>query len=398
MVIRKSLAFMVLATLISAGLAGCIANDSNASNGAKTTLTIAYYLAEDSSADANAIGMAERLEKDLGINVKLYDVSSEGMIIQALRFGNADIGFMEGGPAWIAWQEYDLEVLAVETTTSSNDTYYNAAAWVLANSTMAQYYLDDDETTDPFAALEGKTSCHTGWLKSAGMLMPMGYLIGNGYVTPVGDGDDINSLRDTINAHFDGSTGAGNPASIPEGGGLYSGYSGALECLSEGYGDVAFAKGDEFSTVHKYCDNTDSADNEDWCLPLDQYIQLPAWGSSPSHPMMYNPETIADDMKNEIQSAMLAWNDEIWVEDFSVGNETYTGCYNAITHLVLDIEKVECGSEILSTMTSKGYGIATVSTEQHLGSYSNLLSAIPGLSKYYHDEKYGITEAENQME
>ena len=138
--------------------------------------------------------MADRLEKDLGINVKLYDVSSEGMIIQALRFGNADIGFMEGGPAWIAWQEYNLEVLAVETTTSSNDTYYNAAAWVLANSTMAQYYLDDDETTDPFAALEGKTSCHTGWLKSAGMLMPMGYLIGNGYVTPVGDGEDINSL------------------------------------------------------------------------------------------------------------------------------------------------------------------------------------------------------------
>ena len=114
--------------------------------------------------------------------------------------------------------------------------------------------------------------------------------------------------------------------------------------------------------------------------------------------MMYNPETITDDMKNEIQSAMLAWNDEIWVEDFPIGNETYTGCYNAITHLVSDIAKFECGSEILSTMTSKGYGIAAVSTQEHLGSYSNLLSAIPGLSKYYHDEKYGITEAESQME
>ena len=37
------------------------------------------------------------------------------MIIQALRFGNADIGFLEGGPAWIGWQEYGLSVLAVET-------------------------------------------------------------------------------------------------------------------------------------------------------------------------------------------------------------------------------------------------------------------------------------------
>ena len=25
---------------------------------------------------------------------------------------------MEGGPAWIAWKEYDLQVLAVETTTA----------------------------------------------------------------------------------------------------------------------------------------------------------------------------------------------------------------------------------------------------------------------------------------
>ena len=318
------------------------------------------------------------------------------MIIQALRFGTADIGFMEGGPAWIAWKEYNLQVLAVETTTANRDTYYNAAAWVLANSTMAQYHLDGDDSTDPFAELAGKTSCHTGWLKSAGMLMPMGYMIGNGYVTPVGDSDDINSLRDTINNHFDGSTGAGNAASIPESGGLYSGYAGALECLSEGYGDVAFAKGDEFSTVHKYCDNDNSEDNEDWCLALDQYVQRPAWGSSPSHPIMYNPDNLDVRTRNAILNTMLSWNDEMWVEDYPVGNETYTGCYNIVTHLVSDIPQVECGGEILSTVTSKGYGLAAGNSQNHLGSYSDLLSAIPGLSKYYHDEKYGITDAQNQ--
>ena len=382
---------MILITLLSASLAGCIGNEENKS---LPTITIAYYLAEDSSANANAYGMAERLESDLQVNVELYDVSSEGMIIQALRFGNADIGFMEGGSAWIAWQEYELQVLAVETTTDNNDTYYNAAAWVLANSTMAEYYLDDDDSTNPFAELEGKTSCHTGWLKSAGMLMPMGYMIGNGYVNPVGDTEDINSLRDTINAHFDGSTGAGNPASIPESGGLYSGYSGALECLSEGYGDVAFAKGDEFSTVHKYCDNEDSNDNSDWCLPLDQYVQLPAWGSSPSHPVMYNSKSIDPELKVSIQNSMLSWNDEMWVEDYEMNGESYTGCYNTVTHLVAEIPQTQCGGEILSTVTSKGYGLAAGNSQDHLGSYSDLLSAIPGLSKYYHDEKYGITDAQ----
>ena len=66
-----------------------------------------------------------------------------------------------------------------------------------------------------------------GGLKSAGMLMPMGYLIGNGYVTVQGDMSDTETLRTTINDYFDGSTGAGNAASIPESGALYSGYDGA---------------------------------------------------------------------------------------------------------------------------------------------------------------------------
>ena len=141
--------------------------------------------------------------------------------------------------------------------------------------------------------MAGKTSCHTGWLKSAGMLMPMGYLIKNGYVTPVGDTSDINSLRNTIDNHFDGSASHGNPASIPDSGALYSGYSGAIECLSEGYGDVAFAKGDDFSTVEKYCGDDNASENsEAWCLPMDQYVQLPSFGQSPSHPVMYNPEKL----------------------------------------------------------------------------------------------------------
>lgn len=363
----------------------------------KSTINIAYYLADDSSANANAIGMADRLASDLGVNVNLYDVSSEGMIVQALRFGQADIGFMEGGPAWIGWKEYGLSVLAVETTTSAGDTYYNASAWVLANSTMAQYHLDNDPTTDPFSELEGKTSCHTGWLKSAGMLMPMGYLIGNGYVTPVGDANDINSLRNTIDAHFDGSTSNGNAASIPESGALYSGYSGAIECLSSGYGDVAFAKGDDFSTVDKYCNNDNASDNEEWCLPIEDYVQLPSWGQSPSHPVMYNSERLDVHTRNAILNAMLSWNDEMWVEDYTIGGQTYTGCYNMVTNVVADIPQVQCGGEILSTVTSKGYGLKAGNSQNHLGSYSSLLSAIPGLSEYFHGEKYGIDEAESTV-
>ena len=188
---------LMILLMCTASLAGCIGSEDTNDVGNDQVITIAFYLADDSESNAQVQGMADRLSSDLGINVNLYDVSSEGMIIQALRFGNADIGFLEGGPAWIGWQEYGLSVLAVETTTSSGATHYNASAWVLNGSDIAEAHLDGNESTDPFALLQGKTSCHTGWLKSAGMLMPMGYLIKNGYVTPVGDTSDINSLRNT---------------------------------------------------------------------------------------------------------------------------------------------------------------------------------------------------------
>ena len=370
--------------------------DGTETGAIKSTINIAYYLADDSSANANAQGMADRLASDLGVNVNLYDVSSEGMIIQALRFGNADIGFMEGGPAWIGWKEYGLATLAVETTTANGDTHYNASAWVLNGSDIANAHLDGDDSTDPFSLLAGKTSCHTGWLKSAGMLMPMGYLIKNGYVNPVGDASDINSLRTTIDTHFDGSTGNGNAASIPDSGALYSGYGGAIECLSSGYGDVAFAKGDAFSTPAKYCGDDNSSNNEEWCLDMDEYIQLPSFGQSPSHPVMYNAELLDVYTRNAILNAMLSWSDEMWIEDYPMGGENYTGCYNTVTHQVADIPVNQCGGEIISSITSKGFKLVAGNSQNHLGSYSDLLNEIPGLSDYYHsDDKYGITDAED---
>ncbi|MGB2236997.1 MAG: PhnD/SsuA/transferrin family substrate-binding protein, partial [Candidatus Poseidoniaceae archaeon] len=159
---------LMILLMCTASLAGCIGNEDTDDLGDDQVITIAYYLADDSESNAQAQGMADRLSSDLGVKVNLYDVSSEGMIIQALRFGNADIGFLEGGPAWIGWQEYGLSVLAVETTTPEGATHYNASAWVLNGSDIAEAHLDGNESTDPFALLQGKTSCHTGWLKSAG--------------------------------------------------------------------------------------------------------------------------------------------------------------------------------------------------------------------------------------
>ena len=111
---------------------------------------------------------------------------------------------------------------------------------------------------------------------------------------------------------------------------------------------------------------------------------------------MFNPGNMAEDMRDSIQEAMLSWGNEMWVEDYAVGNETFTGCYDMSTHEVSDIPANQCGGEILSAVTSKGYKLVSGNSQDHLGSYSDLLGSIPGLSEYYHSsEKYGITDAES---
>jgi len=49
-----------------------------------------------------------------------------------------------------------------------------------------------------------------------------------------------------------------------------------------------------------------------------------------------------------------------------------------------------CGDQILSNVLNTG-GLVEVNSQEHLGSYSSLISAIPGISSYF-DSKYEIAE------
>ena len=305
-------------------------------------IVLAYEVKSDyENIDENPQLLADFLSNQLGVQVELYNVESEGAIIEALRFGNADIGFMDGGAAWVGWKEYGLASMAAELKSDAR-THYNAHAWVLADSDIAAAHLDDDPTTDPFSLLEGKTSCHTGWLKSAGMLLPMGYLIGNGYADVVGEQNDIASLRETIYGFFNEN------ASIPDSGTPYYGYSGAVKCLSEGFGDVAFAKD---STVASYCDNEDSTENEEWCLDMDQYVALPAFGQAPSHPVMYNPDMLDMQSRTAVLNALMSLNNMMYLENYSMRGAIYTGCYDITVHQIDEsLDRNLCGDEILSNV------------------------------------------------
>lgn len=309
----------------------------------KNCLTIAYQVQEDYQVwDSNPQHLADKMSILMGDDwdVEIYPVSDSGTLIEAIDKGNADIGFVDGAAAWLAWEVYDLDVLAAETK-SDGRTYYNASAWVRADSDMAAAYLDDDPDTDPFALMEGKRSCHTGWLKSAGMLIPMGYLIGNGYAEVKGDDPThIDSLEATVHGFFS------EDSSIPRGSTPYSSYKGAMRCMMDGTGDIALVKDTVYDT---YCTGDDAYE---WCLDRDEVVMLEPFGQAPSHPALYNPDNMDADAVVAVQNALAALND--------------------------DSE----GSEILWDLLYTNDMVPT-NAENHLGTYGAAVSNVPGIQAYF---------------
>ena len=337
----KIITIIISLILMMTYLSGCIGNDSE--DDSLGTLVIAYEIKDNlDNLDSNPQLFAEYLSEKLNYDVSLFSVDSEGAMVEALRFGNADIALMDAGAAWVGWQQYGLEVLAADLNVDGR-TYYNANAWVKSDSEVASAHLDDNPYTDPFSLLSGKASCHTGWLKSVGMLLPMGYLIGLGYANIIGDPNDVEAIRNTIHGFFDTNS------SIPETGTPYYGYSGALKCLSEGKGDVAFL---EENSVEILCNNEFSSLNQEWCLDIEEYIALPAFGKSPSHPVMYNPNYLDSEITSKVT--------------------------NVLVEMSSDPEASNILENILNTP-----GFIATNTSVHLGSYSSLISNIPGISAYY---------------
>ena len=171
-------AVFMIGSMLMFSLAGCLGDVTEESDvdelGQIDSLVVAYEVRDTyTNIDENPQRFADYLQEKLNAPVELYAVDSEGASIEALRFGHADIAFMDGGSAWVGWQQYDLSVLASETKPDGR-TWYGARAVVRAGSDIAEAQLDDDIYTDPFSLFQGKTPCHTGWLKSAGMLLPMG--------------------------------------------------------------------------------------------------------------------------------------------------------------------------------------------------------------------------------
>ena len=360
--VRKSI--LVIFFLLSASIPGCIFSntvDFNKCEDKDNCLTIAFEAKEEyKNTEENPQQLAERLEELMDMEVEIYSVSGPSATIAALEYGHADIGFLDGGAAWLSMVTKGFEVAAAEQKADGRP-YYNAVAWVHTDSDMAMADKDNDSSTDPYALMGGKTSCHTSALGSSGMLLPMGYLISNGYIQVVGDPNEIDSLTDTVRNHFS------EDSSIPSSGTKYHKYQGSLRCLAEHEGGsandyISFAKD---PTVPDYCGD----EPQSWCFeggfsstedfyPLGGYSEdgeILGFGRAPSHPVMYNPDYFSTSDVESLRSAFGQMNN------------------NSNDLKILD--------DILSTP-----GMTITNTSAHLGTYGDAIEDVPGIKAYFNDK------------
>jgi hypothetical protein len=87
--------------------------------------------------------------------------------------------------------------------------------------------------------------------------------------------------------------------------------------------------------------------------------------------------------RTAILNAFASLNFEMYLENYSFSGETHTGCYDISIHVIdEESDRETCGSEILENIFNSS-GVVRVTSQEHLGHFSNLLSNIPGISEYY---------------
>lgn len=191
-----------------------------------------------------------------------YAGENDNECLLAIGTGKADWGVVDAADIAFGYSNLGLQVVVAEEKGAGVGTNYFAVAVV------KKEFCEAVESRNPYGAsladLRGVNSCHTGYRKNAGWRMPVGLMISQ-RIMPVMDNEpSVENDAESVAAYFNLSCAprASNngPQNTPDGNGRlwpplceickgscdnrdqYYDYAGALRCLIEDQGKVAFVK------------------------------------------------------------------------------------------------------------------------------------------------------------
>ncbi|XP_019626596.1 PREDICTED: uncharacterized protein LOC109471661 isoform X6 [Branchiostoma belcheri] len=202
--------------------------------------------------------------------IKCVQADNADQCMQMIHMNQADVITLDGGDIYQAGMKYNMRPIMGEDYGNGDASYWAVAV------------VRKDNPEINMNNLRGRKSCHTGLGKTAGWIIPTGWLVDQDFVQT----DGQTSLVQAVGHFFSKScvpgakspeydpqntnpstlcslcAGAGEDHCVRNKNEPYYGYSGAFRCLAEGAGDVAFIN---HQTVQ---DNTDGHNPENWAAGL----------------------------------------------------------------------------------------------------------------------------------
>lgn len=258
----------ILAVGIGIGYGVFVASDSTVSDTQQAkVITLAIQpTAQASDIESQAKELEQFLEQKTGYDVQIYVPTSYAGVVEALRFGKADMAFMSAWPSYLAVQKAGAtlelaevrEVVIGDTLTA--ETYYYSY-WVVPK----------DSPYNTLEDLRGATAAFPSPLSTSGYVTPMKSLVEEGLVT-VEEGKEIDPKSYFSDVVFAG------------------GYGQAWEALKNDRVDVSIIAGDVSEKLYReVIDNTKVVHEQ---------------GPIPSHGVVFSKDMDAD-AKAKVKAALL---------------------------------------------------------------------------------------------
>jgi phosphonate transport system substrate-binding protein len=231
------------------------------------TVTIAIQpTANAADIQTQATDLEAFLEAETGYDIEIYVPTSYAGVVEALRFGQADIAFMSAWPTYLAVEKADatLELAEVRQVVIGEDaveeTYYYSY-WV----------TKPDAPYESLEDLEGARAAFPSALSTSGYVIPMKTLVDEGLVTvPAGGAIDPKTYFSEV--HFAG------------------GYGQAWEALKNDQVDVSIIAGDVSESLYREV--------------LANTKVIHEQGPIPSHGVVFSKD-IDPQVKQDMKEAML---------------------------------------------------------------------------------------------